>query len=1138
MHMSLEELIEDLDQQDVSIEGVGGTALGFILSMAYRKKKRPLLVILPSPKELEELETSISFFLGEEASRDRLFVFREYEISPLSGLSPNPSTIRGRIEALYSLLYNTPIVLTSLDALLSYTIPKKEFSKVVDIVQVGEDLDLTEFSRFLYSLGYERTGLVEHYGEFCVRGAVVDLFAPIYQRPIRVELWGDKVESIREFNPLSQRSESERKEALVLPAKEILRTESTQKRALSMGKLPHPHGAEISFSGEEAWIYHFYEQPGILLDYLPTNSLVVMVEPHRYENRYKTLLEKVQKDVAKYQEIISQKGEPFPLVLRPRPFEMIEEVLRGYRRLYVVPKGLAKEKSTLVWSPQIEDGIDQLGIRLQRNARPSLVPFAEKADAWSKGGGAVIVVVRTQAQASRLAEILKGYNVCVSKHLESWPDEGILPGVYTCEGPINSGFLWPEKGLYVVAEAQLFGVHKRGYQKRIKAEVINNLLLDEIRAGDLVVHQEHGIGKYLGLARIQVGEMEGEFVVIEYANQDKLYIPADKSSVLRKYIGEEGIEPKLDTMGGRTWELSKKKAKASVYKIAKELVNLYALRESRKGFAFSPPDGIFKEFEATFPYEETPDQTRAIEEVLSDMMTERPMDRLICGDVGFGKTEIAMRAAFKAVQDGKQVAVLVPTTLLAEQHLRTFRERMAGFGVKVESISRFKTKASQEKILASLRKGEIDVIIGTHRLLQADVRFRDLGLLVVDEEQRFGVKQKELINGMRSTVDVISMTATPIPRTLQMSLLGIKEISIIETPPENRHSIQTIVSVYDRDIVRDAILSELKRKGQVFYVYNQVRGIDAIQRELAEIVPEARIAVAHGQMQGNELEKTMLKFLRLEIDVLLCTTIIESGLDIPTANTIIIDGVERMGLAQVYQLRGRVGRADEKAYAYLLIREPSKLTKEGEKRLKALAEFTHLGAGLALALHDLRIRGGGNILGFKQSGHIALVGYDTYLRMIQEAVMELKGEEITEEINPEIRVGIKAFIPPDYISDPDTRLGIYRRLSGLKDEYEMEMMKAELLDRFGTPLEPVKNLLWIMQLRIALKRIRCIKTEVADGHASFTFDSQRSLMVFKAELERKRARPYWIDNNRVKVSLKGIKDTYAYLLDLVGYKKV
>ncbi|MFN3533760.1 MAG: transcription-repair coupling factor [Desulfatiglandales bacterium] len=1132
--MEVEEIIRRLEEEDLSIEGVEGSGLAFVLSLIFRRSQRSILVITPGHKELEEIEKAFGFFLGEDSQIGPPFVFRGYDISPLSGMSPNPTIIRDRIEALYSLIYHQKsLVITSLDALLGHTVPKREVGETVEMVQVGEELDILRFSGTLLEMGYERTGLVENYGEFTLRGAVIDLFSPLWRRPLRIEVWGDRVESIREFNPLSQRSEAQIKEAIILPSKEILRRPHNKKRALSMGKLPHPHGAEVTFSGEEAWIYHFYETPGTLMEYLRPNSLVILIEDHRYEGLYKNLLEKIEKERSKHREMLSQKGEPCPLLLEPRSLSDIYSDLSFHRKVYVRPKGMGRGVKGLSWSPNIHEALEPFSLKLQRSNRPSLVPFVEKAESWVDMGGTVIVVLRTDKQSQRVGEILQNYHITPRGHLERWSWERLSPGLYTCEGPINRGFLWPEMGLYVVTEAELFGA-KRGYGKRVRTDLLSSSFLTEIRSGDLVVHQEHGIGRYLGLTRMVVGETEGEFAVIQYANGDKLYIPADKSSLLEKYVGIEGIQPKLDVMGGHTWRLAKKKAKSSVYKIAKELVDLYALREIRKGFSFSPPDRVFREFEATFPYEETPDQSRCIEEVLSDMMSQRPMDRLICGDVGFGKTEVAIRAAFKAVQDGKQVCVLAPTTLLTEQHLRTFKERMAPFGVKVESISRFKTKGEQERILNSLRSGDVDVIIGTHRLLQNDVVFRDLGLLIVDEEQRFGVKQKELIKGIRSTVDVISMTATPIPRTLQMSLLGIKEISIIETPPENRHSVETLVSVYDKDIIREAIISEINRKGQVFYVYNQVRDIQNVYKELKEIVPEARIAIAHGQMDSRELESTMLRFLNLEIDVLLSTTIIESGLDIPTANTIIIDGVERMGLAQVYQLRGRVGRSEEKAFAFLMVREPSKLSPEAQKRLKALGEFTHLGAGLALSLHDLKIRGGGNILGFKQSGHIGLVGYETYLRLIQEAISELKGEELTEEINPEIRANIKAYIPSEYIDDPDTRLAIYRRLSGLKDESEMERIRAELLDRFGPPLEPVENLLWVMGLRICLKRVRCIRIEVFETHATMGFESKKAQEGFLQALGKRGVKFSLAQGERVKVYLRG--NTKRRLLEILGYR--
>jgi len=1130
-----EDIKASLSKHKVYIEGVEGSAVAFLMYEILKDFDSPSFIIIPSQKELDSLERDLCFFFGEIDERTRVRTFRPYDINPMAGISPNPQIIKERIECLFALLYiPNPVVITSVEALASLTLPKESFVSAVEAVEIGQELDLGEFAKKLTELGYERVGLVEGYGEYSVRGAVVDLFPPLFSRPLRVEAWADRVESIREFNPTTQRSEMEIKEAWILPAKEVLRKEENKLRAKTLGRLPHLNGHEITFAGEEAWLKHFYERPSNFWDYVKENSLLFLLDHHRHEGVYLKTLQKFSRDKEKYQELSSQTQTPFPIIEEPLLWKDQLAFMEGFKRIYFWPQGFSPKDGFPLHLPGIRDLPQDLGVRLSGTNRVSLAPFAEKVEFWKKAGGKVIISVRTEPQANRIKEILENYKVSVDAHLAKWELDGIGPGIYTCQGRLSSGFVLPEAGLYLVSEDQIFG-GKREYDRKKRLDSSLGVLLSEIRFGDFVVHQEHGIGRYLGLTRLHVGGMEGEFVVIQYANDDKLYIPADRAGILQKYVGTEGVEPKLDQMGGKSWEISKRKARSSAWKVAKELVQLYALREQRKGIAYSPPDRLFREFEATFPYEETPDQLKTIEEVIGDMLDEKPMDRLVCGDVGFGKTEVALRAAFKAVEDGKQVAILVPTTLLAEQHLRTFKERMEPFGVKVEALSRFKSRKEQSQILGRLRSGDVDVIIGTHRLLQPDVSFRDLGLLVVDEEQRFGVKQKELINGFRSTVDVISMTATPIPRTLQMSLLGIRDLSIIETPPENRLSIQTVISIYDPDLITDAIREEMKRNGQVFYVYNQVQDIEKAREELKRLVPEAKIAIAHGQMNEKELERTMAGFLKAEVDVLICTTIIESGLDIPTVNTIIIDGVEKMGLAQIYQLRGRVGRTSQKAYAYLLIRDPKKVTKDGEKRLKALSEFSHLGAGIGLALHDLKIRGGGNILGFKQSGHIQLVGYETYLQMVQEAVMELRGEELIQEIDPEIKVELKAYIPTEYIADPDTRLGIYRRLSGLKEQEELKRMTKELQDRFGPIPELVQDLLWIMELRILLKKLRCKKMEIAGEWVHLHFETDKGLKAFSKRLQTlKGLRFNVINETKVKFLLKGWKEDKTKLISLLA----
>jgi transcription-repair coupling factor (superfamily II helicase) len=732
-----------------------------------------------------------------------------------------------------------------------------------------------------------------------------------------------------------------------------------------------------------------------------------------------------------------------------------------------------------------------LDVTLSSKGRVSMAPLAERISLWLSSMARVVLVSRTEQQANRLREILGNYEVSVGQLVQGWPEVPEAPGLTICLGRLSKGFTWPDLGLYVLSEDEIFGP-KTGSAPRKKAKdrPLNWSSFSQLKEGDLVVHEDHGIGRYGGLLKMDIARKVNDFVLIEYAGGDKLYIPADRISILQKYVGADENQPKLDQLGGRSWDLAKQKAKKSIRKIARQLIELYALRKYRKGYAFSPPDNYFREFEATFEHDETPDQNKTIEEVLQDMASEQPMDRLVCGDVGFGKTEVAIRAAFKAVSDGKQVAILVPTTVLAEQHYESFRSRMKPYGVRVGILSRFKTRTEQSEVLAKLRSGEVDILIGTHRILQKDVQFRDLGLLIIDEEQRFGVKQKEALKRFRALVDVLAITATPIPRTLQMSVMGVRDLSIIETPPEDRLSIETYLTPYDEGTIVRAIQTEMERGGQVFFVHNRVQSIDAVADRLRRLAPRARFAVAHGQMNERELEKTMMRFLKKEIDVLVCTTIIESGLDIPSANTIIINEVDRLGLAQIYQLRGRVGRAKEKAHAYLLLSNGSNLTRDTEKRLKALMDFSHLGAGLHLAMHDLKIRGGGNILGFSQAGHISAIGYEFYLKMIERAIAELKGEEWHEDIDPEINVDIPAFLPGDYVVDTDVRLNLYRRLSGLREKEELEAMVEEIEDRFGPPPPEVRNLLGLVSIRVLLKKFGIKRLDVASDGLILTFSAE------------------------------------------------
>ncbi len=1090
--------------KDISVIGLSGSARAFFLSMFLLGQKRPCLILLPSQKEANRILKEIQFFMSESAHSDnqqvnRVTEFPAYDISPLTGFSPSPNIIAKRLEVLFRLLsQQNPVVVTSIEAIFPKILPKRSFINTLEPLEPGEEFDRDELIAKLETMGYHRTSLVEEISDYAVRGGVIDIFPPLHSMPVRLEFWGDHIESIRHFDPLSQRSLDSLEELVLIPASEVIRDEASIKRSRSMGRLPNNGANDFLFPGKEAWLKHFYEHLDTLFDYLPQGSLITLSDPHRILPAISKIHKNFINERAKFHNEASQKGLPFPDTEGTYiSGEELSSILGKWQKIALSELDLGhKGQSQMILPIRTALPMDEpLEVTVQGHGKVSMAPLAEKVSEWKKAGATVVMVTRTEQQAGRLAQILENYGVAIDRKVEYWSEIGHGPCITICMGRITKGFIWPELGLYVISEDEIFGPKKaRPHVRRTTKEpAIKWSSISHLNPGDLVVHEEHGIGKFQGLCKMEIGENENDFVLVEYADGDKLYIPAHRINILQKYIGADEGSPKLDRLGGRSWSVAKKRVKKSVKQIAKQLVDLYALRAHRKGFAFSPPDNQFREFEATFEHEETPDQTKAIEDVLKDMTSERPMDRLICGDVGFGKTEIAIRAAFKAVSDGKQVAMLVPTTVLAEQHYETFYKRMKPYGIEIALLSRFKTKKEQNLTLAGLRAGTIHIVIGTHRLLQDDVKFLDLGLLIIDEEHRFGVKQKEALKKYRSLVDVLALTATPIPRTLQLSMTGVRDLSIIETPPEDRYAIQTYLSPYDETLIIRAIEAELERGGQVFYVYNRVQTIEMVAQRLRELIPHASIAVGHGQMKEKELEKTMLSFLKKEIDVLVCSTIIESGLDIPSANTIIITEVDRLGLAQIYQLRGRVGRSKEHAYAYLLFSDGSKLSKDAEKRLKALMDFSHLGAGLRLAMHDLKIRGGGNILGFAQSGHIAAVGYELYIKLIEQAVAELKGEEWSHEIDPEINIRLMALLPESYISDTDIRLNLYRRLSMIKEHNQLLSMEEEIRDRFGPLPQEVKNLFELVGLRILLKKIGINKLDVGKAGITLSFSENTSI---------------------------------------------
>ncbi|MBW2334794.1 MAG: DEAD/DEAH box helicase, partial [Deltaproteobacteria bacterium] len=866
----------------IEVTGITGSALAYLLSQVFIEVDHAFLVVLPHSEESEKFYKDLDFFLSNQnngLSPDlrRIFLFPSYDISPLTGLSPPKELVRQRIEALYALsTVRDAVVVTSLEAIMSRLLPKKILLNSVDYIAINEEIDRDDLIKKLLAFGYLRTSLVEERGDFSVRGGVIDLYPPLYDSAVRIEFWGNNVESIRLFNPVNQRSQFDLKELIILPANEIILGPSNIKRARSMGRLPSPLESGGNFPGIEAWLQHFYPSLDTIFGYLPKEGHICITQSDTFIERAESIVERLNKETGRFKDECLEKGKPFPkthnTILEIQEFQ---DTIAEYHRIsffdFTINTGFKKEGLAIDFKEPLGADIEYDS---QDIARPkvSLAPLAAKIKAWIDEGNQIVVVCRTQQQAERLKEILFNYQIMVKEILPDWSRIKRKRGLYICLGYLSQGLKFSASNLTIITEDEIFG-EKRGGERRKKEGTVQAIPWTEfsqLQVGNLVVHQDHGIGRYGGLLKMEISNRIRDFVIIEYAGNDRLYIPADKINIIQKYIGLDEENPQLDRLGGRSWILAKKKAKRAIEKIAKGLVKIYAMRKFLKGFSFSKVDNYYREFEANFEYEETTDQIKVIDDVLSDMESDRPMDRLICGDVGFGKTEVAMRAAFKAVMDGKQVAILSPTTVLAQQHYQTFSKRFNFYPIRIAALSRFISRPEQKRVIGDVSLGKIDIIIGTHRILSDDVIFKDLGLFIIDEEQRFGVKDKEKLKKYRNSVDIIAMTATPIPRTLHMSLMGVRDLSLIKTPPADRLSIQTYVSPFDEDIISHAIEKELERGGQVFFVHNRVQTIEIMADTLRRLVPKARIGIAHGQMRERDLEKAMIKFLAKETDVLVC----------------------------------------------------------------------------------------------------------------------------------------------------------------------------------------------------------------------------------------------------------------------------
>ena len=1063
-------------------------------ALAQDLDQRPLLLLTARTDTASLLADQLRVWLGPTARR--VYLFAEPDALPYERVPWTPQTRQARLAALIALSRwgrpggpaQPPLVISSIRGLMQRTAPPGLFRRTLHTLRRGQWLNLNELATRWMAMGYQRVAVVEAVGQFSRRGGILDIWSPAEPWPVRMELWGDELDSLRYFDPATQRTIPDAQPARVLigPASEALPSQGPQAverlQALDLASCHPPAQAQcqedmdhlaqqMPFRNIERYIPYLYARPATLLDYLPAQGLVIIDAAADMA----AMAQDLQGQAKQLEANLVQSGDiPPGFSSSLMPWPTLRDALQE-RGPVILGQGKLEGHSTAVGSPlgrlfhpgprwggQLRRVIEQLG-RLRQHDQ-------------------VVVVTR---QAQRLAELFQDADIPITftETLGAPPPPRsitLLPGQFDEGWRLSSA----QASLHFLTDAEIFGWGKaKRRRSRPPRAAAPETFFADIQPGDYVVHMDHGIGRFRGLTKLELDGVLRDYLLVEYAKGDKLYVPVHQADRLARYVGPNADAPPLHRLGAADWDLAKRRAKKAVEAIAHDLLMLYAKRETLPGHAFAADTDWQHELEASFPYIETEDQLVAIEAVKQDMERPRPMDRLICGDVGYGKTEVALRAAFKAIMDGKQVAILVPTTVLAQQHYKTFTQRLKSFPVEVHMLSRFRTRKEQRETLEGLREGRVDIVIGTHRLLSRDVVFKNLGLLIIDEEQRFGVRHKERIKQLRTQIDVLTLTATPIPRTLYMSLTGVRDMSTIDTPPMERQPIHTEVSFYDDTLVRHAILRELDRGGQVFFVHNRVRGIEQMANRLRKLVPEARIAVGHGQMPERELEKVMLAFAEGAYDVLVSTTIIESGLDIPNANTIIINRADQFGLAQLYQLRGRVGRSAVRAYAYLLYDRHTPLTPEARRRLQAIQEASELGSGFRIAMRDLEIRGAGELLGARQHGHIAAVGFDMYVRLLAQAVEELREQGHMPEavdaikgllapLSPTIQLDLplQATIPREYIENEALRLQLYRRIAGLGSLGELDDMGEELADRFGPLPDEVKDLLFQVKVKLLASR--------------------------------------------------------------------
>ncbi len=1095
-HTTLQSFIEVVTSvATCEVLGVNDAAAARFIAAMPPAVGVPVLVVCATLEQARQLVEQLRFFSPAAAG---VHLFPHWEMAPYEPLTPHAEVEARRLATLHAISSgDCTVVVTTPSALQQRVMPRATLDALSTALICEDEYPRPQLELRLHQLGYHKVTLVEDRGTYALRGDILDIFPPGSDEPVRIDFFGDYIERMRHFDPLSQRSSDEEMAQLALiPAREMVLAgaaleqfcHNLKQRCDELG-LPRSKREAVLEEVNEGLLSPGrsfllplnYSRLDTLFDYLGQLRLV-MLDPAAIEQRMDSFANEIQQGA----ERMAASGEVFaePNTLYLATAELEAQLARP---------GRVEFSSLHVY--EMDGDKTVLRINCHGNATFSaggdgnhIARLAQQLEQWRQDQWRVALVCRHQGRARQLADLLDRHNCQLPLPPQhSWSNR---QGIAVCIGDIGSGFQLPDEKTAVISAEEVFG--RRSRRSSSKTELRAKLSLSslaQLKENDYVVHTEHGIGRYLGLQQLDTAGIRGDFMLIEYAGGDRLYLPVERIEKVQKYSGGAATSVRLDKMGGSAWQKTCQKARAAVEEMARELLTIYARRRMQKAQPFSAPDEVFRQFEAEFPYEETPDQLAAINDVLTDMQSDRPMDRLICGDVGYGKTEVAIRAAFKAALDSRQVAVIVPTTILARQHFATFAQRFANYPVTVEMVSRFRTAAEQKQILARLAAGEVDIIIGTHRLLQRDVRFKDLGLVIIDEEQRFGVRHKERLKKMRAQVAMLTLSATPIPRTLNMGMIGMRDLSIIDTAPVDRLAIRTYVTRFDDELIRAAILRELQRGGQVYFVHNRVQSINAMAEQLRTLVPEAKIAVGHGQMGEKELEEVMLSFIDGETNLLVASTIIENGLDIPRANTIIINRADCFGLAQLYQLRGRVGRSRERGYAYLLIPGESSLSKDARARLKVLQELTELGSGFRIASYDLELRGAGDLLGKKQAGQIAAIGFEMYAELLEETIQELKGQDKLGRIDPEIRLGLSAYLPEQYMADPNQRLIFYKKLAAAESDNQLYDVVDELQDRYGALPAAAEVLLEMMKLRVMMKKLRILTAEYSGGKLYLGFDA-------------------------------------------------